>query len=80
MIVDDDIVPESGSLDESETNVFESFNNETNFFNGKLANLFTKVGQFSVENPYKILITTVFSIFVFSFIIFQYATLETDRS
>ncbi|AJV92974.1 Ncr1p [Saccharomyces cerevisiae YJM1419] len=78
MIVDDDIVPESGSLDESETNVFESFNNETNFFNGKLANLFSRVGQFSVENPYKILITTVFSIFVFSFIIFQYATLETD--
>ncbi|CAI4053607.1 hypothetical protein SKDZ_16G2600 [Saccharomyces kudriavzevii ZP591] len=78
LIVDDDILPESASLDNSDTNVFENFNNESNSINDKVANLFKKVAQFSVQNPYKILTATAFSILAFGFIIFQYGTLETD--
>ncbi|CAI4054683.1 hypothetical protein SUVZ_16G2740 [Saccharomyces uvarum] len=78
LIVDDDDLPESTSLDDSNTNIFENFNNETNSFNNKLASAFSKVAQFSVQNPYKILAATALSIFAFAFIIFQYGTLETD--
>ncbi|EJS41304.1 ncr1p [Saccharomyces arboricola H-6] len=78
LIMDDDILPESESLDNSNMDVFENFNSNSNSFNDKLANLFSKVAQFSVQNPYKVLTATALGIFAFGFIIFRYGSLETD--